>query len=115
MGASAEETAPRRRSRALPIFLLILATIVGLVSVFALWVKRQALETDTWTDTSTELLQNAVIRDAVATFAVDALFDNVDVQAQVAAALPPNLQGLAGPATGGLHELANRAAQEALA
>ncbi len=33
--------------RALPITLVVLATIVGIVSVFALWAKRQLLETET--------------------------------------------------------------------
>jgi hypothetical protein len=108
-------TAPRRRSRALPLTLIVLATIIGLVSVFALWVKRQALETETWTQTSSELLEDEVIRDAVAGFMVDALFDNVDVQSEVANALPPDLERLAGPATGGLRQLTDRVAQELLA
>ena len=39
----------KRGRRALPIVLIILATIIGIVSVFALWSKRQLLETETWT------------------------------------------------------------------
>ena len=34
--------------RALPIIIIVLATIIGIVSVFALWAKRQLLETETW-------------------------------------------------------------------
>ena len=30
--------------------LIVLASLIGFFSVFALWVKRQALETDTWTE-----------------------------------------------------------------
>lgn len=100
--------------RALPIALVLLAGLIGLVSVFALWVKRQALETETWTETSSELLQNEAISDAVADFIVDSLFTNVDVESEVAAVLPPNLQPLAGPATGGLRQLTTRVAEEAL-
>ena len=48
--------------RALPIILIVLATIVGIVSVFALWAKRQLLETESWTTTSEELIQDAEIQ-----------------------------------------------------
>ena len=41
--------------------------------------NRQALDTDNWTDTSTELLENRTIRDQVALFLVDELYTNVDV------------------------------------
>ena len=82
-----DETVPRRR--ALPIVLLILATIIGITSVLALWVKRQALETETWVDLSAELLEDEAISDAVGTFIVTAIFENVDVEAEVAGALPP--------------------------
>ena len=43
--------------RALPLVLIVLATIIGIVSVFALWAKRQLLETETWGDTSEELIE----------------------------------------------------------
>lgn len=101
--------------RTLAVALVVLATIVGIASVLALWVKRQALETETWTETSSELLEQEVIRDAVADFIVDAIFSNVDVKAELEAQLPPQLDPLAGPASGGLRELATRGAQEALA
>jgi hypothetical protein len=106
---------PPRRSRVLPLTLVALAAIIGLVSIFALWAKRQALETDTWTRTSSELLENDVIRDAVAGFMADALFDNVDVEAEVENVLPQDLKPLAGPAAGGLRQLTDRVAQELLA
>ncbi len=107
------ETKPPR-GRALPIILVVLATIIGIVSVLALWVKRQALETDTWTRTSSELLQDETIQDAVGDFIVTAIFDNVDVQGEIEAKLPPQAQALAAPAAAGLRELANRGADEAL-
>jgi hypothetical protein len=109
-----ESASPAPR-RALPITLIVLATVIGFVSVMALWVKRQALETETWTDTSSELLENETIRDAVADFAVNALFDNVDVQAEIAQALPPRLAPLAGPAAGGLRTATTEVAQRVLA
>jgi hypothetical protein len=94
--------------------LIILATIIGITSVLALWVKRQALETSTWTDTSTELLENKPIRDAISDFLVTTIYDNVDVQGEIANALPPNAQILAAPVAGGLRQVATQAADEAL-
>ena len=105
---------PVKRRRTVPIILLILATIVGLVSVLALWAKRQALETSTWVETSTELLEDKAIQDAIADFVVNTIYDNVDVQAEIASALPPNAALLAGPISGGLRQVATRATQEAL-
>jgi hypothetical protein len=102
------------RGRTLPIAILLLATIIGVVSVLALWVKRQALETETWVDTSTELLEDEAITDALGTFIVTAIFENVDVQAELANALPPRAAPLAGPLAGGLEQVAERATQEVL-
>lgn len=104
---------PRRHRRTV-VAILIVATLLGFLSVFAIWVKRQALETNTWTDTSTKLLENQAVQTAVAGFLVDELYANVDVQAELAKALPPRAQPLAGPVAGGLRQLANQVALQAL-
>ena len=107
-----DQSEPRRR--ALPIIILILATIIGIVSVMALWVKRQALETETWTELSSELLEDDAISDAIGGFVVTAIFENVDVEGEIAGALPPRAEPLAGPVASGVRQLATRAAQDAL-
>lgn len=104
---------PRRHRRTV-VAILIVATLLGFLSVFAIWVKRQALETNTWTDTSTKLLENQAVQTAVAGFLVEELYANVDVQAELAKALPPRAQPLAGPVAGGLRQLANQVALQAL-
>ena len=81
----------KRGRRALPITLVVIASILLLIGSFAVWAKRELLETDTWVDTSTELLENAAIQDALAGFLVTELYDNVDVEAELAARLPPQL------------------------
>jgi hypothetical protein len=111
MTTPSETSKPRR---ALPMILIILATIIGITSVLALWVKRQALETDTWTDTSTELLEDESIRDAISNFIVTTIYDNIDVEQEIANALPPNAQILAAPVAGGLRQVAGQAADKAL-
>src|SRR5262245_39021969 len=45
---------------------------------------------------------------------VDTLYANVNVEAELQAALPPRLQPLAGPAAGGIRQLTDKLANEAL-
>lgn len=103
-----------RPRRVLVTALVVLAAVLMIPAALAVWVDRQALDTDTWTETSSELLENEQIRDQIAAFLVDTLYANVDVKGELQQALPPELSGLAGPAAGGLRELADRAAQQAL-
>jgi hypothetical protein len=101
--------------RWLPTVIVIVATLIAFLSIFAIWVKRQALETDTWTETSSELLEREEIRDAIANVLVTALYDNVDVEAELAGQLPPPTDRLAGPISAGLRQVADEAANRALA
>lgn len=103
-----------RGRRALPIILIVIATIIGTVAVFALWGKRQLLENETFSTTSGELIQNEEIQTSVADFLTTSLFTNVDVQAELADRLPPQLKPLAGPATGAVRNLVNNLALRAL-
>ena len=95
--------------------LVIVATVLAFVAIFSLWVNRQALNTDNWTTTSGKLLQNKAVQTQVATFVVNQLYANVDVKAELAKRLPAQLQPLAGPAAGALHNVAQTAAERALA
>jgi len=108
------EPTPKRPRRGIVTVVLVIATLVGIVAGFSVWSARQLLETDQWTETSSQLLENEDIRDAVGTLAVDALFDNVDIQGQLEGALPPRLAPLAGPAVGGLRTLAENNAPKLL-
>lgn len=104
----------QRAHRKLVVAILVLATLLGLLSVFSIWVKRQALETDTWTSTSTKLLEDKDVNEALSAYMVEALYENVDVQGELAGALPPAAKPLAGPAAAGLRQLAGDLASEAL-
>src|SRR5690349_265104 len=103
-----------RQHRVLVRVLIVLGAIIGLFAVHAVWANRQALETEEWTKTSSKLLEDEDIQQAVATFLVDELYDNVDIQGEIEQALPPRLAPLAGPAAGGLRELADDLALKAL-
>ncbi len=100
--------------RALPLVLIVLATIIGIVSAFALWGKRQLLETETFKQTSGELIQDEQIQTAVADFITTSLFTNVDVEERLTKRLPPEFAPLAGPLTGALRGLVDRLALRAL-
>jgi len=104
----------RRPRRRLVFALIALGFVVAFLSAFALWSKRQLLETESWTETSTELLADDDIRPAVAGFLVDTLFSEVDVQAELEQALPPQVAPVAGPVAGAIRRLADDIALEAL-
>jgi hypothetical protein len=59
------DPAPARPHRKLVFALIALAAVIGFLAVFAVWAKRQLLETDTWTETSTKLLEDEDIAAAV--------------------------------------------------
>jgi len=114
MTTPAPSPEPAKKRRTIPIILLILAMIVGIVAVLAIWAGRQALQTDTWVDTSTELLEDKAIQDALSDFIVNTIYENVDVQGEIASALPPKAALLAGPISGGLRQVATTATERAL-
>jgi hypothetical protein len=112
-GSPGATPAPRQR-RGVVFTLIAIASLIGFLAVFAIWANRQLLETDTWTDTSSKLLEDEEIRTQVSYFMVDALYANVDVQAELQQGLPPRLQRLAGPISGAIRQLALRLADQAL-
>ena len=103
--------------RRLPFVLIGIASLLAFVAIFALWANRQLLDTENWTETSSELLEDEAIRGQTAVFLVDQLYANVDVQGQLEGALEglsPRAGALAGPASGALKDLAVRATDRLL-
>jgi hypothetical protein len=94
--------------------ILVIATLLTVVAIFAIWANRQVLDADHWANTSTKLLQNNSVRTEVSNYLVDQIYANVDVAGTLSSALPPRLRPLAGPVAGGLENLAQRAAFELL-
>src|SRR3954471_14502721 len=103
---------PKLAHRVVVPVLLVLASLALFTGAFAVWVHRQALNTENWKTTSSKLLADKQIQAALAPYLVDQLFTNVDVTGAIQQRLPSNLQGLAGPATAGLRQLGDRAAPE---
>jgi hypothetical protein len=94
--------------------LLALGALLAFLSVFAIWVERQALDTGEWVNTSGHLIRNATIRTAIGDYMVEQLYENVDVEKELEEILPGDTKELAGPAAGGLRQVAGPAAEKVL-
>src|SRR5882757_2108624 len=88
--------------------LVVVASFLAFLSIFTTWIDRQAV------DTSGKLLEDKKISDALANYAIDQLYANVDVQKELQSKLPTDIKPLAGPASAGIRELAVRVAEDAL-
>jgi hypothetical protein len=107
--------APLSQKRAIAVWALVAAaTLLLLISSLTVWVKRQALDTDAWTNASGRLLADDDIRGALSIYLVNTLYTNVDVTARVKKALPPERSGLAPVIAGALREFSERAANQLL-
>jgi hypothetical protein len=94
--------------------LVIFGSVLAFLSVFGIWIERQALNTDDWVQTSDRLLANQTIRAAVAEYLVDQLYENVNVEKELEDILPGEVKELAGPAAGGLRQVAGQGAEKVL-
>ncbi len=83
--------------RWVPWTLIVLAAVIGLLAALNVWVKRQALNTDHWTNASAQLLENNDIRNAISVYVVDQLYQNVDVGKALQDRLPPATKQLGPP------------------
>ena len=90
------------------------AVVVGIFAVLAVWINRQVLDTNSWTNTSSQLLADPTIQAAVGSLLVNELFSSVDVADELKSVLPSQVAGLAAPATAGLRSLAIRVAPQVL-
>jgi len=104
-----------RRRKTVVWLLIVLSTLVLLVAALTVWVKREVLDTDNFTTSTTELMRNPQVQSALAAFLVDQIYQNVDVKADLEKQLPNNLKGLAGPAAAALNDYGTRAATRLLA
>jgi hypothetical protein len=95
--------------------LIIVATIIALVGSLTLWVDRQLLDNSAWKNASAQAIRNPQVQTALSTFAVNELYDNVNVAQRLERALPPNLEVLAAPLASALRQPAERTAQAILA
>ena len=112
-GAGSPEA--KHRHRGLVWSLIVLASVVLILSLIANWVQTEALDTNQVKNTTDQILADQDVQQALATFTVDQLYANVDVQGQIEKELPPPAQPLAVPVSAATRQLATNAAERALA
>jgi hypothetical protein len=112
--AREERRRTSRWRRWVPWVLVVLAAVIALVSALNIWVKRQALSTDNWTDASSRLLENSDIRNAIAVYSVDQLYQKVDVGQALEERLPPATKSLGAPLAAALQPALIRTASGVL-
>jgi hypothetical protein len=100
--------------RAASTALVVLASLLALISAFAIYLREVVLDTPTWADTTAAMLEDDRIRPVLAEYLVDELYANVDVAEELGERLPDALQGLAAPAAGALRQVAVNAADSFL-
>jgi hypothetical protein len=109
------ENAPLTRGRAIAVWaLVVVASLLLLISSLTIWVKRQALDTDAWTNASGQMLANDEIRQQLSIYLVDTVFSSGDATAKIEQALPANRQGLAPVIAGALQNVAIQATDRIL-
>ena len=106
---------PRRRHRAIVWPLIVLASLVLVLSLIANWVQRETLNTDEVVNTTDEIVKDPDVQQALATFTVEQLYANVDVQGEIENKLPSAAQPLAVPIAAATRQLATNVAERALA
>ncbi|HWY90774.1 MAG TPA: hypothetical protein VNY31_08900 [Solirubrobacteraceae bacterium] len=88
--------------------LIGVATVLGIVAIFAVWANRQLLDSGYWTSTNTKLIESPPIREAVSVYLTEQLYANVDVAGELGKELPSELKPLASPAAGALKDLVQK-------
>src|SRR3954467_5668252 len=101
--------------RPLAMGFVVVATGLPFLAILAIWVNRQALNTDNWSRTSSQLLQQPVVRDQLAARLTEELYTSVDVEGALRDALPPRAEILAAPAAYALRTQVEKTARKALA
>src|SRR5689334_19491942 len=104
---------PEIRHRRAVRILVVLASLLAFLAIFTSWIDRQALDTNEWVNTSGKLLEDPVISDAVASYAVDQLYADVNVPKVIKKRLPPAVQPISSPLAAGIRQFATQAAQQA--
>ena len=89
---------PLGRGRRITVWvLLVLATIISVVSILTVYVKRQLLDNGSWTNASAKVIADPEVQDALSIYLTNQLYQNVDVTTAIEQRLPTNLKPLASP------------------
>ena len=59
--------------------LLLIATLLTIFAILAIYVNRQVLDANNWSNTSTEMLAHPAIRTALSEYLITQVYANVNV------------------------------------
>lgn len=104
---------PRWR-RILAGVVIVVSCILVPLSGLAIWVRNQLLNTDRYVETVTPLASNPAIIETAAARITNQLFEAVDIEEEIADALPRRAQALAAPIAAGTRELVEQLALRVL-
>ena len=97
-------TKTRRRGRTIGAWVaLVVACVLAITSVVAVYARNQLLDTDTFVATMAPLASDPAVQAAVATRVSDRLVAQTDVEQRIKNALPPRADFLANPITSTVH------------
>jgi hypothetical protein len=111
-------TAPPRLSRwrrAVIWILIFVASLIAVIGISTLWVKRQVLDDKSWRDASADVIADPDVRNALSIFIVNQLYDNVDVAAGIENRLPEGAKSIASTLAGALRQPATNVVNQLLA
>jgi len=94
--------------------LVVVASVVLVFSIMATWIRAQIIDTNGWTQTSVQLLQNEKVREVVASDISERLLSVVDIQNLAASKLPKELAPLAPALSTAAAQLVPKAVERAL-
>jgi hypothetical protein len=114
-GGASRGEAPKRRHRTVVWSLIVFASVLLVLSLTANWIQRELFNTDEVANTTDEILKDEDVQEALATYSVDQLYANVDVQSEIEGRLPSGAEALAAPVTAATQQLALDVARRALA
>jgi len=106
----AQPSGPSRGRIRLARVLTVIGLVLALVSLVAVFVRYEVYDESTFRDTAEQLLQDPQIQSQLASSAVETLYQNVDVSAEIEARLPADQKGLAVPISAAFRGLADRLA-----
>jgi hypothetical protein len=94
--------------------LVVVACILSVLSVVAVFARNQLLNTDTYVNTVAPLASNPAIQTQIAKQVSENLISRTNVETRVKDALPPKAGFLATPVTSGLESVTNELALKAV-
>jgi hypothetical protein len=110
------ETAQRRGrgKQVVAVVLVVVSCVLAPLTVTAIWVRNQVLNTDRYVETVAPLATNPAIIEAAAASITETLFEHVDVEKEAREALPKRAKFLAGPLSVGIRGFTEQAATRIL-